>query len=162
MKPLRLNNLDTVPPKIFPWQDRGWAYVQAEIPEPQGRIQASSWKELLVAIKRFRVSNSLPIELLFDDNIEQWIAARVPQNFTALHNGSPNITVAKTEWPAWAKSIALLKNDEDIGVGQTAERVLGPLGGDKFKEWFQKMTGRPCGCGERRDLWNAQYPYDLA
>lgn len=162
MRNLRLNDPNTIPPKIFnDWQQRGYAYVDPGVPEPLGRIEASSWNELLVAIKKFRISNNLPIGLLFDDEINEWVASRVPQNFTMFQDGRPNIGIRRSDWPAWAKAVALLKNDTDVGVGTTVERVIGPIGGDKFKEYYKKLTGHPCSCGIRRDQLDAHYPYHV-
>jgi len=47
----------------------------------------------------------------------------------------------------------------DIGVGSTIERELGRAG-VAFKAVLATL-GVPCGCADRRDEWNALYPYTL-
>jgi hypothetical protein len=61
-------------------------------------------------------------------------------------------------WPAWAKLVAAMKAPEDKGVGSTIERKLGLIGA-AFKLTL-KALGVPCGCGDRRELYNKLYPYD--
>jgi len=64
-------------------------------------------------------------------------------------------------WPKVFQLIAHLKTDADAGVGDTIARVLGPVGGDAFKAWFKRLTGKSCGCTERQDELNRNYPYPL-
>lgn len=66
--------------------------------------------------------------------------------------------VPKADWPMWAKSVALLKTQEDTGVGDTIERQLAKVGGEQFKAFAEKI-GIPCGCSDRRDNFNLLYPY---
>ena len=67
--------------------------------------------------------------------------------------------VPPSEWPLWAKAMALLCNSEDRGLGDTIARVIGPVGGDAFKSWHLKIMGEPCGCAGRQESLNLQYPY---
>ncbi len=68
--------------------------------------------------------------------------------------------VPKDKWPSWAKAMALVKNAEDTGVGDTVARLIGPATSDAFKRWHFVVFGRACGCAERQKLWNTTYPYD--
>ena len=63
------------------------------------------------------------------------------------------------ERPAWAKTLKALRKDGEIGIGDTAERIFGSLGGTAFKIAFKAMFKRDCGCNARKDLWNTLYPY---
>jgi len=63
------------------------------------------------------------------------------------------------DWPAWAKGLKLISTKEDKGIGDTIARTIGPLGGDAFKTWFPKITGKSCGCNERQETLNKRYPY---
>lgn len=65
----------------------------------------------------------------------------------------------KSEWPAWAKLIALAAKPEDAGVGDTIERTVGKANSAAFKAWFLATFGRSCGCATRQAAWNATYPY---
>jgi hypothetical protein len=60
-------------------------------------------------------------------------------------------------WPAWAKLVAAMKAPEDKGVGSTIDRKLGLLGA-AFKLTL-KALGVPCGCGDRKELYDRLYPY---
>lgn len=62
------------------------------------------------------------------------------------------------QWPLWAVTIALLKADTDAGVGDTVERIIGPIGGQAFKLWAAKL-GVDCGCGARKADWNDRFQY---
>lgn len=72
---------------------------------------------------------------------------------------TPALPVPASEWPAWASTVALLRQPEDAGVGDTIARVIGPIGGDAYKSWYQRIIGKPCGCTERQADWNARYRY---
>jgi hypothetical protein len=57
----------------------------------------------------------------------------------------------------WAIAIAKLKSDQDKGVGDTVERLLGKFG--KSYQTALIAVGVPCGCDRRRTDWNARYPF---
>lgn len=66
---------------------------------------------------------------------------------------------AKVELPTWAATIAKLKADNDTGLGDTIARVIGPVGGNAFKHYFKTIFGKSCGCKERQEALNRDYPY---
>jgi len=66
--------------------------------------------------------------------------------------------VPRSQWPIWAKAIALRSAPEDKGVGDTFARTTGPIGGDAFKSGM-KAIGKECSCEFRQAEWNAAYPY---
>ena len=47
----------------------------------------------------------------------------------------------------------------ELGVGDTLARLIGPIGGEAYKQWFENKFGRTCGCTERQAQLNKQYPY---
>ena len=47
----------------------------------------------------------------------------------------------------------------DKGLGYTIERFTKATGIKKAVETISKKTGKPCGCGERRDNLNRMFPY---
>ncbi len=63
------------------------------------------------------------------------------------------------EWPEWALALKAQRLAGEAGVGDTAERILGPLGGDGFKRFFKALTGRDCGCSVRREGLNREFGY---
>lgn len=94
------------------------------------------------------------------------------ETIAAFRNAAPKIvgvSVAKFpiyepapipqgEWPAWAKAVQLLSEDEDSGVGDTIARLLGKYGRAYKKSLL--IIGVPCGCDERQAEYNAKYHYE--
>jgi hypothetical protein len=84
----------------------------------------------------------------------------------SLHSsgGQPAVVVQEAQpiprakWPAHIKALALLARPEDRGIGDVIARTVGPIGGDLYKEWHQKIFGKPCGCSDRQDNYNQLYP----
>lgn len=71
-----------------------------------------------------------------------------------VHTAQP-----RDKWPGWAEALARFGKVEDIGVGDTAQRIAARVGGEVFK-WLAEKLGLPCGCKERQAEWNKLYPYD--
>lgn len=46
------------------------------------------------------------------------------------------------------------------GFGDTVEKFTTATGIKKVVNTVAKATGKPCGCGERRDTLNRMFPYD--
>ena len=46
------------------------------------------------------------------------------------------------------------------GLGDTIERITTATGIKKAVDMIAKKTGKPCGCGERRDNLNRMFPYN--
>lgn len=65
---------------------------------------------------------------------------------------------ATTEWPLFLRPVKLLARDGDKGLGDIIARTIGPIGGDKYKAWYLRTFGRPCGCEIRQEDLNARYP----
>src|SRR5690349_18133857 len=63
------------------------------------------------------------------------------------------------QWPQWAKDLALERKDTDRGVGDTVTHMIGDMKSAAFKNWFQQIFGRSCGCLERQHWLNQKYPY---
>lgn len=62
------------------------------------------------------------------------------------------------DWPV--RFATLIRSPEDIGVGDTIARTIGPFGGEAVKA-FIKSLGEDCGCDARQDLLNKKYPYPV-
>ena len=67
------------------------------------------------------------------------------------------IPIPRAEWPLPIKALALLARSSDKGIGDVIARLIGPVGGDAYKAWFQSKFGKPCGCSERQSDLNAKY-----
>jgi len=61
--------------------------------------------------------------------------------------------------PLWVKALSKLATPDDRGLGDTIARVVGLFGGEVFKAWFKKTTGKACGCESRAAAFNAKYPF---
>ena len=46
------------------------------------------------------------------------------------------------------------------GFGDTVEKFTKATGIKKVVNTVAKATGKPCGCGERRDTLNRMFPYN--
>lgn len=149
MPELALINKDVVPPGQFHFHQSETNYT----------IVAPSWIDLVRLVKAHRNANSLPIGLQIEREIEKQLASNLPANFVTEYVAPVKIPMPRDEWPAWAKTVALLANDSDIGVGSTIARTIGPFGGDLFKIWHRAIFGRPCACHEREAAWNSLYAY---
>lgn len=78
---------------------------------------------------------------------------------------SPAAPKIQPRWPMNPFGIAmralkLMRTPEDTGAGDTLARVVGPIGGDAYKAWFKETFGKTCGCAERQEQLNAQFPYE--
>lgn len=143
-----LNNSNEVPPG-------GFRYHQEET---NFTVTAPSWKDLLQRVKAHRQANVLPIGAQFENEIQNWLCAQIPE--TSCTDADPNRSpeVPRNDWPLWAKAMALLAKPEDVGIGDVIARTIGPVGGDKFKAWYAATFNRSCGCAERQESFNIQYP----
>src|SRR5438045_328497 len=52
--------------------------------------------------------------------------------------------VART-WPIVLLPLKLLAKEGDRGAGDIIARTIGPIGGDAFKVWYQKLFRQGCG-----------------
>lgn len=81
----------------------------------------------------------------------------------------PDRTVTATKpilekWPRnpfgmFARGFKLLRTPADTGIGDTIARLVGPIGGDAYKQWFKDTFGKSCGCTERQQDLNERFPY---
>ena len=62
------------------------------------------------------------------------------------------------EWPFILRPLKLLAIPSDKGLGDIVERVIGPIGGDAYKAWYEKAFGKPCKCTKRQDGLNERFP----
>lgn len=74
-----------------------------------------------------------------------------PPSMIARGLKSPN-------WPVLLQPLKLLAKDGDRGLGDIVARLVGPIGGDAYKVWYEKIFGRKCGCSERQETLNEDFP----
>jgi hypothetical protein len=68
--------------------------------------------------------------------------------------------VPSQDWPRWAKDIEKDRQATDAGLGDTVARIIGNTKSAAFKNWFQQIFGKSCGCAERQRWLNQRYPYE--
>jgi len=51
------------------------------------------------------------------------------------------------------------KKNKSKGLGDTIEKITTATGIKKVAEAVSKVTGKPCGCQERKEALNKQFPY---
>ncbi len=59
---------------------------------------------------------------------------------------------------AWVNLVKPFSKPEDKGIGDTVQRHLAMLGGERFKQWVKEL-GIPCRCADRQAEWNERWPY---
>jgi len=69
------------------------------------------------------------------------------------------VAMRPEDWPGWAKKLRLHRLDGERGLGDTAARVIGPVGGEAFKRWWRIIMRCDCGCAEGQVRLNAKFPY---
>ena len=62
------------------------------------------------------------------------------------------------KWPFILEPLKLLAKEGDRGLGDIVSRVVGDIGGETYKAWHLKIFGKPCGCSERQDDLNRDFP----
>jgi predicted O-methyltransferase YrrM len=72
----------------------------------------------------------------------------------------PVQAVPRSQWPLLLRPVELLASHRDMGIGDTLHRCLERLGAGTLAEWYTKLTGSDCGCGDRQRKLNAMYPYE--
>ena len=60
----------------------------------------------------------------------------------------------QSKWPLLARSAAKLAKPDEIGVGDTVQRLAAFVGGEQFKALVPN-----CGCSDRRQWLNQRFPY---
>lgn len=128
------------------------------------RLQALGYD--LDAIRAIAIEQT-PAHLLIDEENPAWLALR-DATVAKRHSGTPakqtrqNSTGARSDpskWPMLVRAIAAYREPSDMGVGDTLERLFGHLGADVLAKWFTRLTGRDCGCSNRKADANTKYRY---
>lgn len=85
-------------------------------------------------------------------------------NITVRGHDDAVIKAKAIPYDQWPMVLRLLvgagRKPSDAGLGDMVERLIGPIGGDKFKEWHRKIFGKDCGCGKRKETLNQLYSFD--
>ena len=95
----------------------------------------------------------------FQKNLDNWCTVCQAAGHKTADCPIGYQAVPRERWPIWANAIALWKAEEDKGIGDTVSRSLGTAG-EVFKTVLKRL-GINCGCDDRRDEWNALFPYRL-
>jgi hypothetical protein len=87
--------------------------------------------------------------------IARGTAAESPVPLPMEPRGTRNV---EEPWPVALLPLKLLAKAGDRGAGDVIARVIGPIGGDSFKNWYKKIFGKGCGCGARQEALNTRWP----
>jgi hypothetical protein len=71
-------------------------------------------------------------------------------------------TSKEVNWPAWAKALGTQRIEGEVGVGDTAQRLLHSPGVRILADGIVAglaLFGRKCGCTRRQNEWNLKYSY---
>ncbi len=129
-------------------------------------ITSNSYMNLVREVKQHYAANGRPVPT--DEEITKYLCDNVtipcfegrevyrnrftdPPSMISRGLKSPN-------WPLLLQPLKLLAKDGDKGLGDIVARLVGPIGGDAYKAWYQKVFGRPCGCSERQETLNEDFP----
>ena len=113
-------------------------------------IEQSDFDSLLIAFPHTRTKDNLP-------------RAAIHKPTPAASDPSPPPLKV---WPYNAFGVAVrlgvkpFRAESDRGAGDTIARIIGPIGGDAYKAWFLETFGVKCGCTERQEKLNEQFPYE--
>lgn len=69
-------------------------------------------------------------------------------------------SVPPDQWPHRIRLLARLRAASDTGVGDTLARFIKAAGGEIAASWYEWLTGKSCGCSDRRAALNRRYPYE--
>ena len=58
------------------------------------------------------------------------------------------------------KKLNYMEKKKSKGLGDTIEKITKATGIKKVVDTVSKVTGKDCGCGERKDTLNRLFPYD--
>ena len=53
-----------------------------------------------------------------------------------------------------------MKNKKSKGLGDTIEKITKATGIKKIVDKVNKVTGKDCGCGARKNALNKKFPYN--
>lgn len=68
--------------------------------------------------------------------------------------------IPRGEWHGVARTLARLERAGDKGLGDIVQRIAAKAGGESFKVWFKRLTGRDCRCDDRRASLNDIFPFE--
>lgn len=83
----------------------------------------------------------------------------LPEGFNKPSPPEPFVPSPPKEWPMLARIIRRMRSTEDRGVGDTVARMLSYFGAKSMSEMYERIMGKPCGCGDRQARLNAFFPY---
>jgi hypothetical protein len=120
--------------------------------EAKGEAYRKKWREQIGIPPKVLLANqpqTLPHE------------ATIPQEgkYIVVREKPRPLPTPIEEWPWLARMVARLRTDSDLGLGDTVERHLELLGAGGMKVAYKRITGKDCGCGDRKKKLNEMFPY---
>lgn len=154
--PLTIRDTNTTP------RERFWPFPAVDGSE----LRSNSWMNLLREVQQHYIANACTPPTV--EEITKYVCDNVsvpcyegrepyhnswtdPISYASRGQKSPN-------WPLLLQPLKLLAREGDRGLGDIVHRVIGESNSDKYKAWHLRIFGRPCGCNERQETLNAEYP----
>lgn len=97
----------------------------------------------------------------YDCSPEHWAA--MVAKYRTSSTATPPVPVQpvpRDKWPIGAVLASMARTSDDKGVGDTIARLAAKMGAAWAAKEFEKISGVPCGCVDRRAHYNSKYPYD--
>ncbi len=145
---MHLIDLNTEPPG-------GYKYTQ---PETGHTMTGRPFTGLLKSVIQHRSNNKLPAVGQDYSSLESEIQDALCRSLTPKDQVRLCSDAPPLPWPIYLQPFKLMARPIDRGLGDIIARTIGPVGGDAFKEWYQKTIGQDCGCRDRQIHLNNLYP----
>lgn len=154
---LRIKNTNTTP------RPEKWRFPAVDGSD----IVSNSFMVLKLEVSRHYTANGRPVPT--DQEITDYLCRNVA---VECYDGNeifrnrftdPPAQIERTgkptpNWPLLLQPLRLLAKPGDKGLGDIVARTVGPIGGAAYKIWYERIFGRPCGCSERQNTLNLEYP----
>jgi hypothetical protein len=118
-------------------------------------VTASSYPQLLSRIAEHCKGNA--IETPSEADVQQWLCDNLAVKCVD-ENGKlyENLYADRRNWPLVLRPMRLAAKTGDTGLGDIVARTIPK--GDAFKVWFKENFGFDCGCDQRTDWLNRNFP----
>lgn len=153
---LKIRDTNTTP------REKQWTY-----PAVDGTVISNgSYMVLMMEIYKHYTGNGKPVP--DEETIHKYLCDNLSipcfEDGVPVHNRftdpvpSRRPGVAGKDWPFALRPMKLMAKEGDRGLGDIVLRQIGEANSDAYKKWFERLFGRPCGCSERQDNLNRDYP----
>jgi hypothetical protein len=145
----------------------GWSYPAiVKDGEAQTFIKVTCWDQLCGKVSQHYRTNGRTVPTC--EEVTKWVCDNLPvpcyqgrHPYRNTFTDPPSYAergLKSPNWPLILLPLKLLAQPGDRGLGDIVERTIGPIGGEIYKSWYKRIFGKPCGCQERKENLNSEYP----